>query len=232
MIIAVTNLKGGVGKSTITRTLAVYFAKQGIKVCILDTDLEQKTSCDWFERRPEDAVRVPVVPMTTVQNLQRDVKTHLQDGYKMVIIDGVPQLSDSATKTIALADLLIVPVVPSFDDVLSFKRFIERYEQVKVLRDEIPAFTVMNMFTGRNNEDLETREVMKAFEKYGIKPMKAFLENRIAHRRQTKYGLTVLDTGAEDAIERQIGKARAEATVFCEEVENLLMDILKSKKNG
>lgn len=232
MIIAVTNLKGGVGKSTISRTLAVYFAKQGIKVCILDTDLEQKTSCDWFERRPETATSVPVFPMSTVQNLQRDVKTHLQDGYKMVIIDGVPQLSDSATKTIALADLLIVPVVPSFDDVLSFKRFIERYEQVKVMRDEIPAYTVMNMYAGRNNEDIETRDVMRAFQKYGIQPMQSHLENRIAHRRQTKFGLTVLDAGADDSIEKQIGKARGEATAFCEEVENLLVDILKSKKNG
>jgi chromosome partitioning protein len=232
MIIAVTNLKGGVGKSTISRTLAVYFAQQGIKVCIVDTDLEQKTACDWFERRPETAVSVPVFPMTTVQNLQRDVKTHLQDGYKMVVIDGVPQLSDSATKTIAIADMLIIPVVPSFDDVLSFKRFIERYEQVKVMRDDIPAYTVMNMYTGRNYEDKETRDVMKAFQKYGINPMKSHLENRIAHRRQTKYGLTVLDAGADEAIEKQIAKARAEAIVFCEEVENLLMELLKSKKNG
>ncbi len=232
MIIAVTNLKGGVGKSTLSRTLAVYFAKQGIKVCILDTDLEQKTSCDWFERRPDEAIRVPVFPMTTVQNLQRDVRTHLQDGYKMVIIDGVPQLSDTATKTIAIADLLLVPIVPSFDDVLSFKRFIERYEQVKVIREHIPAYTVMNMYTGRNNEDIETRDVMKAFEKYGILPMKAYLENRIGHRRQTKYGLTVLDQGADEQIERQLSKARAEATAFCQEVETLLMNILKSQHNG
>lgn len=232
MIIAVTNLKGGVGKSTLSRILAVYFAKQGIKVCILDTDLEQKTSCDWFERRPEEAIRVPVFPMTTVQNLQRDVKTHLQDGYKMVVIDGVPQLSDTATKTIAIADLLLVPIVPSFDDVLSFKRFIERYEQVKVIRDNIPAYTVMNMYTGRNNEDTETRDVMKAFEKYGILPLQSHLENRIAHRRQTKYGLTVLDNGADDSIERQLSKARTETNAFCQEVETLLMNILKSQRNG
>ena len=33
MIIEVTNLKGEVGKSTLSRNFAVYFANQGIKIC-------------------------------------------------------------------------------------------------------------------------------------------------------------------------------------------------------
>ena len=43
-IVAISNLKGGVGKSTIAQNIAVQFAQKGIKVCIADTDTEQKTS--------------------------------------------------------------------------------------------------------------------------------------------------------------------------------------------
>ena len=220
MIIAVTNLKGGVGKSTISRLLAAYFANQGIKTCIVDTDLEQKTSSDWCERRPESAVYVPVFPMTTIQNLQRDIKTHSDNGYKMIIIDGVPQLSESATRTIAVADLLIVPVIASFDDILSFKKFIDRYEQVRSFKGEIPAYTMMNMYSGRNNEDKEAREMMGMFEESGIKPMKTYLENRIIHRRSTKEGLTAIEQNDDE-------KAKKEAFAFCEEVESIIFSILE-----
>jgi chromosome partitioning protein len=228
MIIAVTNLKGGVGKSTISRTLAVFFAQNGIKTCIVDTDLEQRTSTDWCTRRPETAVYVPVFPMTAIQNLSRDIKTHLDNGYQIVIIDGVPQLSESATKTIAIADLLIIPLEPSFDDILSFEKFIDRFNQVKMMREVIPAYTVMNRFSGRNLEDVESRETLAVFEEHGIKPMNSFLENRVAYKRQTKYGLTVLDAGADEKIEKEVKKARTEALNFCKEVEKIMVDILKS----
>jgi chromosome partitioning protein len=221
MIIAVTNLKGGVGKSTISRLLATYFAHQNIKTCIVDTDLEQKTSADWCERRPESALYVPVFPMTTIQNLQRDVKTHVDNGYKMIIIDGVPQLSESATRTIAVADLLLIPVIPSFDDILSFRKFIDRYEQVKAFRGDIPAYTVMNMYSGRNNEDKEAREMMAMFEESGIKPMQAYLENRIIQRRANKEGLTAIEQSDDE-------KAKKESLAFCEEVENIIFKILEN----
>lgn len=221
MIIAVTNLKGGVGKSTISRLLAAYFANQGIKTCIIDTDLEQKTAADWCERRPEGAVYVPVFPMTTIQNLQRDVKTHVENGYKMIVIDGVPQLSESATRTIAVADLLIIPIIASFDDILSFQKFIDRYQQVRAFKGDIPAYTVMNMYSGRNNEDKEAREMMTLFEASGIKPMKTYLENRIIHRRSTKEGLTAIEQNEDE-------KARREALAFCEEVESIAFTILES----
>ena len=220
MIIAVTNLKGGVGKSTISRLIAAYFSIQGIKTCIVDTDLEQKTAADWCERRPESAVYVPVFPMTTIHNLQRDVKTHVDNGYKMIVIDGVPQLSESATRTIAVADLLIIPVIPSFDDILSLRKFMDRYEQVKAFKGDIPAYTVMNMYSGRNNEDKEAREMMSLFIEAGVKPMNTYLENRIIHRRANKEGLTAIEQSDDD-------KAKKEALMFCEEIESIILSILE-----
>lgn len=61
MIVGVTNLKGGVGKSTITQNLAVSLAHRGYKVCILDTDLGQRSSMKWAAQRSEDVPAIPVL---------------------------------------------------------------------------------------------------------------------------------------------------------------------------
>lgn len=185
MIIAVTNLKGGVGKSTIARNLAAYFIQRGTKTCIIDTDLE-RTTCDWQERREDSEIRIPVFPMTTVQALPKDVETHSRDGYKIIIIDGVPQMDQVATRTMLLCDILLIPLTPSIDD-------LKMPQKAKIHREEIPAFLVLNKFNGRSTEDKEVRAALKLFMENGIKPLASTLGDRVAHRRASKYGLTAFE---------------------------------------
>lgn len=218
MVIAVTNLKGGVGKSTLSRNIAVYFAQRGLKSCIVDTDLEQRTTCDWLERRNDDAIHVPVFPMTTVQALPKDIRTHEKDGYNLIVIDGVPQLDIVATRTILLSDLLLIPITPSIDDLKSFERFLSRFEEVKVHREDIPAFLVLNKFSGRNNEDLEMQEAISLFSEYGITALKTTVGDRVAHRRASKYGLT--------AYEWEDKKAKEEIAALGGELEEQMMELV------
>jgi len=91
MIISVTNLKGGVGKSTIAQNLAVCFAHMDYKVCIVDTDTNQ-TSVKWASFRPEEQKSVVVFGMTEVGALAKTV-TSLNKDYEIVFIDGTPSLS-------------------------------------------------------------------------------------------------------------------------------------------
>lgn len=218
MVISVTNLKGGVGKSTLSRNIAVYFAQQGLKSCIVDTDLEQRTTCDWLERRSEEATHVPVFPMTTVQALPKDISTHEKDGYNMIVIDGVPQLDVVATRTILLSDLLLIPITPSIDDLKSFERFLTRFEEVKIHRESIPAFVVLNKFSGRNNEDIEMQEAISLFSEYGITPLTTTVADRVAHRRASKYGLT--------AYEWEDKKAKEEIANLGGELEQKMVEIV------
>jgi chromosome partitioning protein len=225
MIIAVTNLKGGVGKSTIARNLAAYFIRRGAKTCIIDTDLEQRTTCDWQERREDSEMRIPVFPMTTVQALPKDVETHSRDGYKIIIIDGVPQMDQVATRTMLLCDILLIPLTPSIDDLKSFERFLSRFEEVKIHREEIPAFLVLNKFNGRSTEDKEVRTALKLFSENGIKPLKSTLGDRVAHRRASKYGLT--------AFEWEDERAKNEVVELCKELEAIMKSLTPNRsKHG
>ena len=53
MIISVTSLKGGVGKSTIAQNLAVCLAHNGVNVCIADADPANENSGNWGNIRSE-----------------------------------------------------------------------------------------------------------------------------------------------------------------------------------
>lgn len=219
MIIAVTNLKGGVGKSTLSRNLAVYFAKQGEKTCIIDTDIEQRTTCDWRTRREgESDLQVDVFPMSSVDGLVNDIKTHRNNGYRVIILDGVPQLEKVTTKMILLSDFLIIPLTPSIDDLKSFERFVARYEDAKSVKPDIPAFLVLNRYS-KNAESLEMKEALSVFEKKGITALNTVINERVVHKRSSKYGLT--------ALEWDDVKAKDEITKLCKEIEKKLIKKLK-----
>lgn len=221
MIISITNLKGGVGKSTISRNLAVYFASRGNKTCIIDTDIEQRGTSDWFERRAEDVAHVSVFPMSTADGLAKDVKTHSNDGYNIIIIDGVPQLSKVATKTLLISDLLVIPLTPSIEDLKSFEKFLSRYEDAKAFRNEIPAYLLLNMYKSRINEDKEVQESLSLFADFGIQKLKSQIGDRVAHRTASKYGLT--------AFEWDDKKAKTEIQQLGEEVESILVNLLENQ---
>jgi chromosome partitioning protein len=171
-----------------------------------------------MERRGEDVKHIPVFPMSTVEGLPKDIKTHKSNGYDVIVIDGVPQLDQVAVKTILLSDLLIIPITPSIDDLKSFQRFLKVYEQAKVFRDEIPAYLVLNKFNGRIGEDQEVREALAMFEEFGIGSIKSTIGDRVAHRRSSKYGLT--------AYEWEDPKAKKEVEDFGQEIEAIITSLL------
>ena len=130
MIISVTNLKGGVGKSTVSLNLAVWFAHQGKKVCILDTDVEQRTSMRWSgERHKIDGL--PDVDVFGVEG-EQIIKSSAKQAtnYDIVIIDGSPQLGKTALATAMASDLVLVPLTPSAFDLWSFENFLKIFQQV------------------------------------------------------------------------------------------------------
>ena len=55
--VMVLNAKGGCGKSTLSTNIAVFFARDGHKVCIADYD-PQRSSLDWLAMRSAD---LPVI---------------------------------------------------------------------------------------------------------------------------------------------------------------------------
>jgi len=129
MILAVTNLKGGSGKSTLSIHLAVAFIHKGLKTCILDTDLEQRSSMKWSADREEDLPHVPVYGIE-VDQITKELKT-LKDEYDVILIDGAPKIEKHGEILMVVSDIVVVPLSPSILDYRSTEEFLRSYRKVK-----------------------------------------------------------------------------------------------------
>lgn len=192
MIISVTNLKGGVGKSTISQNLAVWFAHQGKSVCILDTDMEQRTSMRWSGLRDAELPYIAVFGVESDQIIRTSAKQ--ADAYDIVIIDGTPQLGKTALATIMASDLVLVPITPSAFDMWSFENFLSRYKEVQAVKEakDVPfkAYLILNKFTGKTNLDRNVSEIIQDF---GMDVLQTTIGDRVAYRECPITGLGVVE---------------------------------------
>ncbi|MFD2937820.1 ParA family partition ATPase [Spirosoma flavum] len=216
MIISVTSLKGGVGKSTIAQNLAVCFAHSKYSVCIVDVDTNQ-SALRWSGLRDEDLPAVPVYGLTDGMELSKNIK-HLNQSHEIVIIDGTPSLSQVTSKIILLADLLIIPILPSGLDIWATEKFIERYRDAEQQKEEtIPAYFLINQDQTTNL----SREVKEVLETTGISVFNSSLRNRIAYREAVIKGVGVFEYKDE--------KAKAEMVELFKDVKNAIKEINKGK---
>jgi chromosome partitioning protein len=193
MIIAVTNLKGGVGKSTVAQNLAVCFAHAGKKVCILDTDLKQRTSMRWAGERAE---HLPPIIVSGVEEKQLTQQAEaLKKIYDVIIIDGRPDLEKLATKTIAISDVVIVPITAKSADIWSLQNFMEWYEIVSEEVEsrtgkKIKAFLMLNMYKGNRTI---TKDIEQYLGEVGIELLEGRLADRASYIEAMTLGMGVYE---------------------------------------
>ena len=133
MIVSVTNLKGGSGKSTIAINLAVSYMDRGYKTCILDTDTEQRSAMKWQQDRPDNLQDLPVYG-AEVEQLSKLTK-ELKASYDVIIIDGAPQLEGHGEIIMVVSDVVVIPLKPSILDYRSTEKFIASFRKVKALKE-------------------------------------------------------------------------------------------------
>lgn len=123
--IAVSNPKGGAGKSTTTLLLSTYLAQQGASVTILDADPNQPIQ-DWRVNGHSKS-SVTVVGGVRETNLMEVLD---QQRSQFVFIDLEGTASVLVSRSIALSDFVIVPVQASAIDVR------QAGKAIRAVRDE------------------------------------------------------------------------------------------------
>lgn len=156
MIISLISQKGGVGKSTLARLLAVEIAKAGWRVKIADLDPAQGTATKWKARRDVVGLQ-PDVAVEKFRTVERAIKE--ADHFDLMILDG-PAHAEKGGKVMAQAsDLIIIPTGYSLDDM---EPQIEAAYELE--ESGIPSEKILFVFCrakGSDSEDVAARSYLR-----------------------------------------------------------------------
>ena len=114
MIISVLSQKGGVGKSSVSRTLAVEFTRSGWHTLLADIDSSQITSNKWAEKRRNSSNIKPKVETSVFGMAGLAIEAASQ--YDLTIIDGAPHSTLGTLDAANASNLVIIPTGSSLDD--------------------------------------------------------------------------------------------------------------------
>ena len=196
-IIVVCNQKGGSGKTTLSMQLAGTLTRRGNRVLVVDAD-PQGTAMRWAASAEDDKpFPASVVGLSAASaKVHREVKKFIGD-YQYIIID-CPPAADSPVPQSALlvADLALVPTIPSPLDMWAAVGIRQVIENVSEINETLIARLVVNQC--QPNTTL-AKEVLEILPEFGIDLCKTFIRQRTVYRQSAVFGQTVHDFGAKAA---------------------------------
>jgi chromosome partitioning protein len=132
IVIAVLNLKGGCGKSTIAINLACELAGNSDAVLLLDND-SQGTASHWLSRG-----RLPIqgefMPLENDQDGERLVRAVAVRNERYVVLDAPAHVGAAAVAAGKIADLVLVPVTASGVDLVATRAVVDLIRHARTLR--------------------------------------------------------------------------------------------------
>ncbi len=118
VIVSVLARKGGTGKSTAVRCLAVEALKAGRRVVIVDTD-PQPTCHRWWQRRTAAGIDVPLVVLPNAGNLAAQIESLRQRQVDLVLIDTPPTAAPVVHAALEVSTAALVITRPNPEDLES-----------------------------------------------------------------------------------------------------------------
>lgn len=191
--IAIAMQKGGVGKSTLTRSLAVAGVKAGLNVLALDMDAQQSTT-QWSKRRNG---QLPIVRFVTELDLPGVLKQAEDAGCDLAIIDTPPARSTEAPAAVEYSDLVLVPCTP---DIEAYEQ-LERTERLARTTGK-PAVAVLTMAqpNSRNEEEIAGA----IFQTKNLSMAPAILHRFKVHRDASREGQTAQEMEPDSKAAHEI----------------------------
>ena len=183
--VLVGNIKGGCGKTTIATHLAAAAAASGKRTVIGDCD-RQRSSLNWLKRRGVTANQIVGVDWS------RSVGD-VPDKTQCLIIDAPAAMRHKAVEElIDIADLVIVPVLPSAFDVDASSQFLAKLSEVKAVRKQKRTVAVVGNRIRAGTKSATDLDVF--FESLGF-PVVTRLRDSQVYPGLAAMGATVIDGG-------------------------------------
>ncbi len=132
-VIALTNSKGGVGKSTVAVHLAAWCHRCGQHTALVDADAQGASSVWLHEAEPDIAIARLQTPDEILDQVPR-----LATQFDVLVIDGPAGLSEVTRAVLLVANLALLPCGPSVLDLRALQEAIRVVEQAQRIRGGPP----------------------------------------------------------------------------------------------
>ncbi len=111
--IGIVSQKGGVGKSTLSRLLAVEYARNEFSVKVADMDLSQGTVSEWNRVR----MSKDYAPLVSVEQFNSVAEAMKQGkNYDLIVLDGAPHATRMTLDIALQSDFVLLPTGVTLDD--------------------------------------------------------------------------------------------------------------------
>lgn len=184
-IITVLSQKGGCGKTTTVKTLAVALSAKNYRVGIAETD-PQKSITHWFKNRPKQhSLNIEFFDL-------RKTSIHSNMALDFLIIDTAgTQLTPHIQDILKQTHIIILPTLLSFFDFESTKKYLKRLKKIyKNMEQPIPELLLIaNKTTSHNEKSCSTKLF---FEQLNLQPT-VWISQRTAYIKLAEKGLSLFD---------------------------------------
>lgn len=184
-ILGCVSQKGGVGKSTIARGMAVALTQQGYKVRLADLDTAQGTSVEWYRRRLNGGGE----PLASVEYYKtaREALEKSRD-VDVLVVDAQGRSSESTLALAHAAHVLVQPAAGSLDDL---DPAIRLYRELSKHRIPTRNLLFALLQTHNENEEVAAKDYI---ERAGFPYLNNTLPSRVGYKNAQNAGLSIADT--------------------------------------
>lgn len=195
--------KGGPGKSTFARLIAVGAVKAGATAAIAELDYTQKTILDWaakreklrdeLQRKGKDPETVPRIPCQVFS----DVDAALADSerFQFYIMDAPGRTGPEILRIAEASDVVVMPCNPGADDMAPTVRVFNTLGAKGIARERM--LVVLNHIGGKP-EEKAAREFLAAC---GVNVLDVGLPEKVIYRSAMTAGLSAAEVNKPDLRE-------------------------------